>query len=361
MDYEHVITRAAGFGTDPDTDEDDVEARWQLIRELHRSTGRDAFEAVVAAAESDDRARRLVGLDALGQIGYAANRPYRDETLPVLLSAAEAAEAAGAKDGGDAEVIASAVTALGHVADFRGLPAVLRHVGHPSDAVRFAVAVALPTLTDPDEPAAEAVRALITLTRDADPQVRDWATFGLGTQLDADGPEVRDALAARLDDSSDHAGEEALMGLARRGDPRATAPLLDQLRLLAGDGSIQPGTLLFEAVAVSRPTEALPLLRRLWQRRDDFEASARRMLAEALAALGEQPGDASDSGGSGGPGRSGRSGDSGGRGGSGGTSGSGGPSGPNGASGPSDASASSRLSSPVSPAPAQDIGTSVND
>jgi HEAT repeat protein len=299
VDYEHVITRAAGLGTDPDTDENDAEARWQLIRELHRSTGRDAFEAVAAAAGSDDRARRLVGLDALGQIGYAANRPYVEETLPVLLSVLAAADATNAADAadtgdaadapgaGDAEVIASAVTALGHVADPRGLPAVLRHVGHPNDAVRFAVAVALPTLTDPDEPAADAVRALITLTCDADPQVRDWATFGLGTQLAADGPEIRDALAARLDDSCDHAGEEAVMGLARRGDPRATAPLLDQLRLLADDGSVLPGTLLFEAVAVSQPQEALPLLRRLWQRRDDFEPSARRMLGEALASLGE--------------------------------------------------------------------------
>ncbi|MEY9932097.1 HEAT repeat protein [Catenulispora sp. GP43] len=278
MDYEHVIARAAAFDAGPDADEDDLEARWQLIGELHRSTGRDAFEAVVAAAGSDERARRLVALDALGQIGYTANRPFAQETVPVLL---------GAVGDPDPEVVASAVTALGHVGDPDGLAAVLQRVGHASDAVRFAVAVALPALTDPDEPAADAVAALIALTCDEDPQVRDWATFGLGTQLDADGPEIREALAARLDDSCDDAGEEALMGLARRGDPRATAPLLDQLRQLADDDSILPGTLLFEAAAITQANDALPPLRRLWQRRDTFGPSARRMLAEALQSLGE--------------------------------------------------------------------------
>jgi HEAT repeat protein len=278
VDYERVIARAAAFDAGPDAAEDDLEARWQLIGELHRSTGRDAFEAVVAAAGSDERARRLVALDALGQIGYAANRPFAEETVPVLL---------GAVGDADAEVVASAVTALGHVGDPRGLAAVLQRVGHASDAVRFAVAVAVPALTDPDEPLAEAVDALITLTRDEDPQVRDWATFGLGTQLDADGPEIREALAARLDDSCDDAGEEALMGLARRGDPRATAPLLDQLHQLADGDTITPGTLLFEAAAIAQTNDALPPLRRLWQRRDDFKPSARRMLAEALESLGE--------------------------------------------------------------------------
>lgn len=278
MDYEHVITRASAFGTGPDTGEDDIGARWQLIGELQQSTDRDVFEAVLAAAGSPERARRLVGLDALGQIGHPANRPYLEETLPVLLDAAVDP---------DADVVASAVTGLGHVGDPRGLTAVLRQAGHADDAVRFAVAVALPALAGSDEPVADIAGALITLTRDTDPEVRDWATFGLGTRLDADTPEIRDALVARLDDNGDHAGEEAVMGLARRGDPRATAPLLEQLRQLAEDDSILPGTLLFEAVAISQTTGALPLLRSLWQRRDAFEAPATRMLAEALEVLGD--------------------------------------------------------------------------
>jgi len=301
VDYEDVITRGAAFGaasdatddatedgSDDDATDPATEARWELIGELHRTTGREAFEAVVAAAESDDRARRLVGLDALGQIGYKANRPYLEETLPVLLGAVGTVGAVGGVRDEDAEAVASAVTALGHVADPRSLVAVLQQVGHVDDAVRFAVAVALPALTDSDEPAADVTGALITLTRDPDPDVRDWATFGLGAQLHADGPEVRAALVARLDDDhDDDAVEEAMMGLVRRGDPRGTAPLLNQLWRLVDDDSVLPGTLVFEAAAISGTKDVLPPLRRLWQRRDGFEPSARRMLAEALDSLGD--------------------------------------------------------------------------
>src|SRR5206468_5739139 len=52
--------------------------------------------------------------------------------------------------------------------------------------------------------------------------VRDWACYGLGTRLsDVDTPVVRNALAVRLTDTDPHVRCEALLGLARRQDPRA--------------------------------------------------------------------------------------------------------------------------------------------
>jgi hypothetical protein len=54
-------------------------------------------------------------------------------------------------------------------------------------------------------------------------KVRGWATFCLGSELDADGPAVREALLRRVDDPEGDAAGEALVGLARRGDPRAEA------------------------------------------------------------------------------------------------------------------------------------------
>ena len=45
-------------------------------------------------------------------------------------------------------------------------------------------------------------------------------------QVERDTPELRDALAARLDDTDPDARDEAVLGLARRGDPRALEPAL---------------------------------------------------------------------------------------------------------------------------------------
>ena len=51
--------------------------------------------------------------------------------------------------------------------------------------------------------------------------MRDWATFGLGTELEVDDRDVRAALVDRLSDTFLDAREEAAVGLARRGDARA--------------------------------------------------------------------------------------------------------------------------------------------
>jgi hypothetical protein len=102
-----------------------------------------------------------------------------------------------------------------------------------------------------DDPA---VSALIRLTGDAEPDVRDQATFALGTLAPVDGPDVRDALWARLDDTDPDTREEAVRGLALRRDPRAV-PLLGEL--LAA-GSAHPHTL--QAAAVLADAALLSVL-----------------------------------------------------------------------------------------------------
>jgi HEAT repeat protein len=101
----------------------------------------------------------------------------------------------------------------------------ITHRLHPIPAVRFAVAFALGNFAD----VAIAIEALLALTRDADEDVRDWATFGVGVLGNGDSPEIRDALRKRLSDSDEDMREEAMVGLGKRKDQRVLAALFSAL------------------------------------------------------------------------------------------------------------------------------------
>jgi HEAT repeat protein len=140
---------------------------------------------------------------------------------------------------------------------------------HADSEVRHAVVLAL---TGHDHPTA--VRWLIELTRDSDAHVRDWATFALGSQTDLDTDELRNALAARLDDSDDDTRAEALIGLAQRRD-RRVIPALE--RELSSDCI---GSLVIEAAEEIAAPELYSRLMALRQWRDmDSNLLERAILA----------------------------------------------------------------------------------
>jgi HEAT repeat protein len=70
---------------------------------------------------------------------------------------------------------------------------------------------------------------------DRDPEVRNWATFGLGQQSDANSYAVRQALAANLSDDDPDVRYEAIIGLGRRRDRRALGFLKTMLHNDPGD------------------------------------------------------------------------------------------------------------------------------
>jgi HEAT repeat protein len=119
----------------------------------------------------------------------------------------------------------STLNALGLLRVRDDLEPLLALVEHPDEEVRYELAFSL--LGHEAEPA---VDALIQLSRDPDGDVRDWATFGLGTRIDVDTSEVRAALLARTDDYHDDTRKEALAGLARRGDHAVLPALLRELK-----------------------------------------------------------------------------------------------------------------------------------
>jgi HEAT repeat protein len=186
----------------------DEDARWTSVVALQRGGAPETFEACATWCASASGFARTLAADVLGQLGGSGEEsPYRERSTPLLL---------GLLSDSEPSVISSAAIALGHLAVRGRLEPLLSLAAHRSAEVRHAVAVALS-----GNESARAIATLILLSADEDAHVRDWATFGLGAQTDVDTPEVRHALAARLDDEDEDTRAEAFSGLSRRGDPRA--------------------------------------------------------------------------------------------------------------------------------------------
>ncbi|QAT87989.1 hypothetical protein EJ065_6460 [Corallococcus coralloides] len=121
---------------------------------------------------------------------------------------------------------------------------------------------------------------MIALSRDSDEDVRNRATFSLGSQAEeVDTPELRDALFDRLTESDMELRGEALVGLALRKDPRVLEPLRRELE------SSEVVVLAVEAAEKLEDTSLLPLLHRLRDRAGDANSYFRSVLADAIAHL----------------------------------------------------------------------------
>jgi HEAT repeat protein len=198
----------------------DEECRWDLIDGILTECPDDVLEVSCALLLDDLDRGRTLGADILGRlVGVEPN--CRVAVLDALLAALAIERVSAPR--------ASIVAALGHVGDPVTLGRVFPLADDPDPAVRLAVAFTVATIS-PQPLAPDARVALIRLSRDTDSEVRDWATFGLGTLTDEDGPDVRAALLARAEDVSHEARAEALFGLAVRRDPRAVPHLIRALQ-----------------------------------------------------------------------------------------------------------------------------------
>lgn len=200
----------------------------------------------------------------LAQLGIP-RRSFPDQSLDILLPLLALER--------DADLLSDIAFALGHIGDERAVEPLSRLRDHPSRDVRYGVVHGL--LCQEDE---RAIQALIELSADEDTDVRDWATFGLGSQIAADTPEIRDALLARLADEDGATRGEALVGLARRGDERVIEPLI---RGLSSDNA---GNLAVEAaheLGDARLGPALLRLRERWGMDKGF--LDKRLLDEAIS------------------------------------------------------------------------------
>ncbi|MET7668560.1 HEAT repeat domain-containing protein [Micromonospora luteifusca] len=236
---------------------DDLDDGAGLLRQA-ASAGAVAVGLAVGKLSDPDRVVRAAACDLLGVTSSLHEEVREDAATALILLAANEA---------DPEVHWSIARALGGTCDARALPTLITLAGSPDSDVRFHVAVSVPAVLD-DPPAEAGEAVLIDLCTDSDPNVREWATFGLGWVSSADGEAVRQALWDRVHDAEPAVREEGVRGLARRRDRRAH-PLV---RGLLAQDEVHRFT--FQAAAYLADPTLLPLL-------DGFDPNA-DAVAEAL-------------------------------------------------------------------------------
>lgn len=190
---------------------------WRYIWELHSRGNLEIFHSARELCLSSNIRSRQLGADVLGQLG--PERPHRSESLKVLHKMLETEKSP--------KVLNSILTAISHSQkpeDTFGIKKISTFRDHGSKDARLSLVFALLYRTD-----RISIPTMIYLSRDKSPMVRDWATFGLGTQIELDTPAIRKALVERLKDPDCDTRCEALMGLAKRKDPRVKDALIKEL------------------------------------------------------------------------------------------------------------------------------------
>ena len=194
--------------------ETDEKIAWDAVRALHWRGGLDVLERAKQLAESMCSRERRLGADLLGQLGVP-ERANPDQCRSILRGMLIEDETA--------EVLRAVLVAVTHQNDIEAIPLAVGLSTHPDSEVRHGVVLALSIHHGHEVP--QAIETLIQLSNDSCGHVRDWATFALGTLIEIDTKQIRDALADRLSDPDFDTRGEALVGLAQRKDVRVIAAL----------------------------------------------------------------------------------------------------------------------------------------
>ena len=245
--------------------EPDEDLAWDAVGALHWRGSREVLDEASRLCLSFCPDERGLSADILGQLGVP-DRTFPDECVRLLLNMLA--------DERNHDVLRAILIALGHLRRPEAIGPASRFRHHAGSGVRSGAVFALMGSEDP-----RAIEALIDLTNDEDVPVRDWATFALGSQIEVNTLELREALVARLSDPDEDTRGEAIVGLARRGDRRVLPALHETLAV------VSISTLEVEAASLIGEPDLHPQLVALRGRWDVDQ----NLLEEAIQACSPRP------------------------------------------------------------------------
>jgi len=199
---------------------------WNYISELRKRKTEEIYKKSTLLTKSDSLKERVLGVNILAQFGLP--RLHKKEIINILFELLETET--------DKEIISSILYGISHnneKLNLKQIKFLCSFTTHKSIIVRHSLAFALCTIDKEI-----AIDSLIELSNDKDEEVRDWATFGLGSQLETDTDKIRTALWNRILDKDEGARFEAISGLAQRKDKRIKEILKKELENIDEYGSL---------------------------------------------------------------------------------------------------------------------------
>jgi len=219
-------------------------SRWDNISALRKRPGQELFDKCVELTKSNNPKIRKIGIDILAQLGLPP-RPFLKETLKIYFDLLEVET--------DQDVLMCLLYSIGHnndKLDNEQIEKICSFINNDNNLIKEGLVSALLGIDN-----LNAIETLIKLSSDKWSHIRNWATFGLGTQIERNNKSIREALWERVDDKHHETKLEAIVGLAKRKDKRINDIIRREII------GCEYGTLLFEAIIETQDKEFIPLLK----------------------------------------------------------------------------------------------------
>lgn len=217
---------------------------WDYISILRQRTTKEVFEKSVQLIKSKKPKEKIIGIDVLAQLGIPP-RPFIKYTIKLFFELL--------RNEKNPKVLLSLLFAIGHNNEnltHKQIGKLAEFTTTKNPLIKEGLVFSLLMINHP-----KAIECLIKLSYDELNHIRDWATFGLGTQINEDNEEIRKALWDRVNDKHPETKLESILGLAKRKDKRIK-PIIVQ-ELLNGEY----GIVLFEAIEEIGDRENLKVLK----------------------------------------------------------------------------------------------------
>lgn len=219
---------------------------WDNIIELRSRANTNIFNTCAKLIKSSKSKERIIGIDILAQLGLAP-RPFLKESKELFFDILRKEK--------NPKALLSVLYAIGHNNEklkSDEIALLVSFKGNVDEGVREGLVSALLSVDHK-----LAIDTLIHLTTDKISHIRDWATFGIGTQIERNNKDIRNALWNRISDKDKDTKYEAIVGLANRHDIKIKEIIEIELK------NPNFSSLLFEAITTLKAIEYLPELKKL--------------------------------------------------------------------------------------------------